>query len=74
MSTVTIRLPDLKHERLKQLAKARKISINKLIEELATVALAAFDAEMHFRALAAQGDPARALDLLDKLDRLEGDP
>ena len=74
MSTVTIRLPDPKHERLKQLAKARKISVNKLIEELATVALAAFDAEMHFRALATRGNPVRALHLLDKLDRLEGDP
>lgn len=73
MSTVTIRLPDPKHARLKQLAKARKISVNKLIEELATVALAAFDAEMHFRALVAQGNPARALELLDKVDRLEGD-
>ena len=73
MSTVTIRLPDPKHERLKQLAKARKIRVNKLIEELATVALAAFDAEMHFRALATRGNPERALQLLDKLDRLEGD-
>lgn len=72
MSTVTVRLPDQKHQRLKQLAKARKISVNKLIEEMATVALAAFDAEMHFRALAAQGNPESALRLLDKLDRLEG--
>ena len=32
MSTLTIRLPDDKHERLKALAKANSISINKLIE------------------------------------------
>lgn len=40
MATLTIRLPDEKHERLRQLAKQRKISMNKLIEELSTIALA----------------------------------
>ena len=40
MSTLTIRLPDEKHDRLRQLAKLRQLSLNKLIEELATVALA----------------------------------
>ena len=44
MSTLTIRLPDDKHERLKALAKPNAISVNKLIDELATVALANFDA------------------------------
>ena len=38
MATLTIRLPDNKHERLRQLAKQRKISMNKLIEELSTIA------------------------------------
>ena len=36
MSTLTIRLPDEKHERLRELAKARNISLNKLMDELAT--------------------------------------
>ena len=40
MSTLTIRLPDDKHERLKALARSNSISINKLMDELATVALA----------------------------------
>ena len=39
MSTLTIRLPNDKHERLKALAKSNAISVNKLIDELATVAL-----------------------------------
>ena len=38
MATLTIRLPDEKHERLRQLAERRRISMNKLIEELSTVA------------------------------------
>ena len=44
MSTLTIRIPDDKHARLRQLAKFREISVNKLIEELATISIAEFDA------------------------------
>ncbi|MDH3718718.1 MAG: toxin-antitoxin system HicB family antitoxin [Planctomycetota bacterium] len=68
MATLTIRLPDEKHARLRELAKQRSLSINKLIEEFATIGLVEFDAESRFRALAAKGDVARGLELLDKLD------
>jgi len=68
MSTLTIRLPDDKHERLKALAAHRKISMNKLIDELSTQALAEFDSETRFRLLASQGSRERALEILDKLD------
>ena len=69
MSTLTIRLPKVKRARLRRLADSRGVSMNKLIDELATVALAQHDAEVRFRALAAKGSVARGLDLLDKLDR-----
>lgn len=68
MATLTIRLPDDKHERLKELARRRDMSINKLIEELSTIALAEFDAETRFRAMAAKGSQEAGLALLDKLD------
>ena len=68
MSTLTIRLPDDKHSRLKALASHKKISINKLIEELSTQALAEFDSEVRFRALAASGNAQKGLELLNKLD------
>ncbi|MFY8085000.1 MAG: ribbon-helix-helix protein, CopG family [Rubrivivax sp.] len=68
MSTLTIRLPDSTTQRLKSLAKSRGLSVNKLIEELSAQALASFDAETRFRAMAAQGDPAAALKILDRLD------
>lgn len=68
MSTMTIRLPDDKHQRLKQLAKSRHLSINKLIEELTTSVLSAHDAEVRFRALALRGNPEKALALLGRLD------
>jgi predicted transcriptional regulator len=68
MSTLTIRLPDDKHARLRQLAKHRDISVNKRIEELATISIAEFDAESRFRALAARGSAKKGLAILDKLD------
>jgi hypothetical protein len=71
MATLTIRLTDEKHARLRQLAERRRISVNKLIDELSTAALAEFDAEIRFRARAALGSPEDALRLLEDLDRRE---
>ena len=71
MSTLTIRLPDDKHERLKALARAQSISVNKLVDEWATVALANHDAKVRFKTRAERGSTERALDLLDGLDRLD---
>jgi predicted transcriptional regulator len=69
MATMTIRIPDAKHTRLKQLAARQGVSLNKLIEEWSSVALAQFDMETRFRVRAARGRPAAGLALLDKLDR-----
>jgi predicted transcriptional regulator len=44
MATLTIRLSDEKHDRLRQLAERRQISMNKLVDELSTIALTEFDA------------------------------
>lgn len=68
MSTLTLRLPDDKHERLRALARARSVSVNRLMDELATVALANHDARVRYEARAARGDPAQALGLLDAMD------
>ena len=69
MATLTLRIPDDKHARLRELARRRRISINKLFEELSTAGLAEFDAETRLRAMAAHGSAAKGLKLLDKLDR-----
>lgn len=71
MSTLTIRIPDEKHERLKALAAQRKISVNKLIDELSTIALVEFDAYNRFKARAGRGSAEHGLEMLDKLNRLE---
>lgn len=72
MATLTIRLPDDKYSRLKALAQSRSISVNKLMEELSTVALTEFDAQTRFHALAMRGDVARGLAILDQLDAFMG--
>ena len=73
MSTLTIRLPDDTAQRLKYLAQTRGLSINKLMEELSAQAIAAFDVETRFRALAARGDAAQVFAILDRLDRQDAD-
>ncbi len=55
MSALIIRMPQEKRERLKQVAKSRNVSVNKLIEEMATLAISEHDAEVRFRIRAARG-------------------
>ena len=74
MSTLTIQLPDVTAQRLESLARSRGLSVDQLVEELSTQALESFDAETRFRALAAQGDPVRAVQLLDRLDHSSPGP
>jgi hypothetical protein len=73
MTTVTLRLPDDTCQRLKQLAASRGISLNKLMKELGTAAIAAHDTEVRFRAMATSGDRRRALAVLDRLDAANHD-
>jgi len=72
MATMTIRIPDGKHERLRRLAESHGISLNKLVDEWASMALAQFDAETRFHARAARVNAGRGLALLNKLDRALG--
>jgi len=67
MAAINVRLPDEKHERLKELAKSKNISVNKLMEELATIALTEYDAETRFKLRANRGSVDRGLELINKL-------
>ncbi len=73
MSTLTIRLPDDQHERLRVLASQRGVSLNKLFEEFSTKALTEFDMESRFRIRAARGDRVKGLAILDVLDAKHSD-
>ncbi|HYC66084.1 MAG TPA: toxin-antitoxin system HicB family antitoxin [Reyranellaceae bacterium] len=68
MSALTLRLPNDKHNRLKSLARRRGTSVNRLMEEMATVMIAEADAEARFTIRAARGrkKSARGLALLQK--------
>ncbi|HBR68004.1 MAG TPA: toxin-antitoxin system HicB family antitoxin [Rhodospirillaceae bacterium] len=68
MATLTIRMPEDKVNRLKELAKSRGISVNKLMEEWATMGIAEFDAHASFLARAARGSRERGLAALRELD------
>jgi hypothetical protein len=59
---------DTKYMRLKKYAKSKNISLNKLFDEFATIALTQYDAKTRFDLQASQGDKKRGLELLDKLD------
>ena len=67
MTAFTIRLPNEAHSRLKKLAKQRKMSMNKLFEEMATITLTEFDAETRFRLRATRGSANHGVNLLDTL-------
>jgi len=64
--------PDDTAQRLKSLAQSRGLSMNKLVEQLSAHALAAWDTENHFRAMAATGDVQNASAVLDRLDTEDG--
>jgi predicted transcriptional regulator len=68
MTALTIRLPDEKYRRLKEIAQQRGTSVNRLIDEMATAMLAEFDAETRFllRAERGRGKMERGLTLLEK--------
>lgn len=64
MGALSFRLPDAKHQRLKELAKSKGVSINHLLEEATTLMLAEFD--LKIRASCGRGKAQRGLELLAK--------
>lgn len=67
MGSLHLRIPDEKHQRLRELARSRNISVNKLLEELTTIALTEYDLETRFRLRASRGSTEKALEVLNKL-------
>jgi hypothetical protein len=64
MATITYRTTEDKKDRLTQLAAEQDISVNKVIDELVTIALTERDAFLRFSARAQRGNPKQALDIL----------
>ena len=74
MGSLHLRISDDKHQRLKELAKSKNISVNKLLEELTTIALTEYDLETRFKLRASRGSTEKALLVLDKLKQDFKDP
>lgn len=68
MVTLSFRLPEDQHERLRQLAEQRQVNINHLMEELVTQMLATVEVYSRFQVRAARGSAQQGLELLEKLD------
>ena len=64
MATITYRTTDEKKEKLAALASEQHISVNKVIDELVTIAITERDAFARFQARAAAGNAEKALDIL----------
>jgi plasmid stability protein len=71
MSTLTLRLPEDLAMRLKNTAETRGVSVNKLITEISVQALATYDAETRFKAMAAKANIPAAIAVLDRLDQMQ---
>lgn len=69
MGTITLRLPDDIHQGIKVVAAQRKMSVNKLYEEISSSLLRGHNAEIRFRKRAAEGSREKGLAILDKLDK-----
>lgn len=67
MSVITLRVTEEKHDRIKNLAGSRGVSVNKLIDEAMTLMIAKYDIETRFKARAMKGDVKAGIALLDKV-------
>ena len=64
MATITYRTTDDKRNRLAELASEQAVSVNKVIDELVTIALTEREAYLRFSARASRGNPETALEIL----------
>lgn len=71
MTAITLRIDEEKHHRLKQMAKQKGITLNRLIDEMTSLMLSEFDLKIRYktRFLRGQGKVERGLDLLKKAEQ-----
>jgi predicted transcriptional regulator len=73
MSTISIRLPESIHTRIKVLAKRENISINQLITTALAEKLSALDTEEYLKERARSGDRSKFEKALSKIADAEPD-
>ena len=67
MSTLSVRLPDSLHERIKKLSKKDKISLNQFIASAVTEKITALETEAYLQERARKGDKKRYMKVLSKV-------
>ena len=71
MANFTVRMPDDRYRRLKQLAETRGTSLNRLFEEMATLMLAEQDVRTRLAIRQERGSKEGLLAALDALEALD---
>ncbi len=68
MTAITLRIDEEKHHRLKQMAKQRGVTLNRLLDDMTSLMLTEFDLKVRYetRFLRGQGKTERGLELLQK--------
>lgn len=74
MSTISLRLPDSLHEKIREVARKDGISINQFLAAAAAEKLAALLTEEYLEARAARGSREAFLRALDRVPAAEPDP
>jgi hypothetical protein len=71
MSTISLRLPESLHNRVRELAKKEGVSINQLINSALTEKISAILTEQYLEKRAAKGDRKKFEDALSKVKNKE---
>lgn len=67
MGTLSIRIPDSLHDKLKNLSKKEKISLNQLISSAVTEKISALETEEYLKERAKNGSLDKYMKVLDKV-------
>ncbi|HOO73408.1 MAG TPA: toxin-antitoxin system HicB family antitoxin [Spirochaetota bacterium] len=67
MGTLSLRIPDSLHSKLKKLSKKEKVSLNQLINSAVTEKISALETEEYLIDRAKKGDLKKYLKALDKV-------
>ncbi len=69
MSTLSVRLPDSLHNKIKKISKKDKISLNQFITSAVTEKLTAFETEAYLADRAKKGNLDKYLAVLNKVSK-----
>ncbi len=69
MATLTVQISEENHSRLLRLARARRVTVDQLLDELSSAVLADSDAQTRFMARAKRSSAVEGGKILDKLDK-----